>query len=192
MFRNEKKQLEKDIYQKNRYLEARRGIEASEKAIEEDHEKTVEKLTKRKDKRAFEKKQEAKKALKEEKKMKRKLMYDAEMKELERLSRPAYVDKREPTGKEAGELALQRQRETKILSDKRIKQETEKHETWVKSEEIRMAELEKSRRLQQLENEANTKELQESLSVKKDGTDTFELYGIQKKSLLDLYKKQHY
>lgn len=181
----EKNEIKREEAFNKRYEEDRRRIEATEKAIKEDHEKTNRKYEEAREMRAYIREQKYKQDLKEKSDRKRENAYKKEVKELERLRRPAYVDKREPAGYVAGQIALQRQKETEILGAKTIKRETETTEAWRQSERDRMAKLTEDNQLNRLETEQHSKEFMEAVS--------FEI-GLKKskKSLMGLFKEQNY
>ncbi len=184
----EKEELEKKKLEHKKYLESMREQEE----YEEEQERAK---NKREMERIYQLKQQAKadkrywkKYDKEISDKKRQLDYEKEMNELKRLRRTPYLDKREPTGAEAGQMALQRQKETAILNAKMKKQQTEKHEAFKESERIRVAKQQEERERIRLEEAENP-------SFKKENSGdayAYEAYGIQKKSLSELFNKKPY
>lgn len=174
-------------------MEAIREREAQEKQEKADREKRTKKKEKASEIYWIGKEIEHEQYLLDEMVRKNKQMYDFEKRERDRLARPPYVDKRELTGAEAGEIALQRQKETEILNEKKSKREKEETELWRQLERERMGKLTEDNQITQSETEQHTKEFTEAVSFeKKKETNLHELYGLQKKSLKDTFKGQEY
>jgi len=148
------KQIEKEEYQKERYERVMRE-RAEEERIRERDKKLKQEAREREARKEAKMREKARiQYLIEQSDIKRKAAYVAEMKERTRLAKPAWKPKtRELIGKEAGQIALQRQRETEILNERLSREENERTELWRQSERERMAGLPEKRRLEKLATE---------------------------------------
>ncbi len=190
MYPREKYELERQEEQKVRIQEKTDRINEHKRQEARDINLRAEAVEKANEKYLIKKNIEYQQYLQEESAIKDKQMYDYEHKQGVYKQRALYEKKHELTGADLGKIALQRQKETEFLSDKKIRRENALHKAWKESERIRVARETEERRIKKLEDEAKNKE---SFSTKQNlGMDIHKLYGIKKKPLMELYENKHY